>query len=104
MTMAEFATYTDMAEKNAATMSAEALLAKLTEKDKQAMAILLDASQWAERDISTFREPVLIDGRWGRFWLVQSSREFWNLKPEAPVVTLRGLKALGRGMVRVLAR
>lgn len=102
MMMAEFVTYTDMAEEYP-TKAAKALLRQMTEKNKGTVALLMDASQWREEEISTFNTPVMIDGKWGRFWLVQSSREFWNLKPKAPVVTLRGLKALGEGLVRVLA-
>jgi len=41
---------------------------------------------------------ILIDGRFGRFWLVPGySRK--PLMPPAPQITMRGLRALGLGLI-----
>lgn len=54
-------------------------------------------------DYETTGAPVLIRGRWGEIWLCPADTVYYqNLEPRAPVVTPRGLQALGRGIIDVL--
>lgn len=56
-------------------------------------------------DYETSGSPILIRGRWGEIWLCPAdTTHYQNLEPRAPLVTPRGLRALGRGVLAVLSR
>lgn len=102
MNMTDFSNYAHLAMIDP-TMAAEGFLSEMTEKDQKTVELILDASTWKEKDIETFA-PVLIEGRWGRFWLVRNPEKDKDLIPKAPMVTLRGIKALGKGLVKALVK
>ena len=84
--------------------AAGAARAFLAEASEDAAAHLLDAAQWRDEDVVDFEHrggAVLIDGRWGRFWLAPSDLRK-ALLPPAPRVSPRGVVALARGLVTVL--
>lgn len=63
-------------------------------------------AHWTRATVADFEQvglPVLIRGRWGEIWLCPADTPYYqNLEPRAPLVTPRGLRALGRGIVDVL--
>lgn len=68
---------------------------------------LIRMALWEGAMIEDFErqgQPTLIKGCWGRFWLapVYPARSL-SLRPPAPILTPRALKALGRGVVDILA-
>ena len=103
MTIADVARLTEIARSDGA-MAARALIGQLAPGDRWLIEKLLDVALWSERDIRSFDEckPVLIEGRWGRYWFAPV-RDL-ALEQTAPVITPRGLKALAKGIVDLLAR
>lgn len=84
--------------------AASELVNRLTAEDSDAVGRLMGMALWKEKDIQSFEamdKPILIDGFWGRFWLAPSRSK--SLIPEAPILTPRGLRALAKGLVEVLA-
>lgn len=73
----------------------------LAEADGDSALRLMDAALWREEGLADFElngAPVLIAGRWGKFWFAPDSYSK-VLLPPAPRVPPRGLVALARAVV-----
>ena len=83
----------------------EAAQAFLNEASEEIAQQLMDAALWKEADVLDFesgQKAVLIEGRWGKFWLASPFLTS-QLDPPAPTLSPSGVVALARGLVDVLS-
>lgn len=101
MTMERWAALCELAKRD----PRGAARAFLVEADGDSALRLMDAALWQEEDLADFElngTPVMIAGRWGKFWFAPDSYRK-VLLPPAPRVPPRGLVALARAVVDKVA-
>jgi hypothetical protein len=88
--------------------AAETLLGALEDRHAGALEVLINLSadsRWSWPMIEDYERTgsyVLIQGRFGRFWLCPTTSQRM-LRPAAPELVIRGVRLLADGLVAALA-
>ena len=103
VTMVDFARFCARAQAGEAEKAARAFLQLA---DEQAATLVMDAATWRDEYVKDFEQrklAVLIEGRWGQFWLASPLCE-QPLSKTAPRLAPSGLVALARAVVDLLLK